>query len=228
MAAALAQAQRDIEAALGPVRQYYATEYRPREINYWQHIPRWIIALPKGIRVLDVGAAYCTLAVFARRMLEAEVTAIDVVPQFKPAALLDAEGIRHVLRNIELDDIGDLGRFDLVIFTEAVEHLNFAPAPTLRKLHDALLPGGTLLLSTPDAASKWGRTTKYYNSLTDLPPPTPGAAWIDDHVWQYDRAEMEEVLATAGFRVGQTLISPGNDGFTHLNIRAGRPQLRAR
>src|SRR5207244_297112 len=117
IADALAKAQDDIQANLGSPKAYYATEYRPREIHYWQHVPGWIAALPKGIRVLDVGGAYCTLAVFTRRTLAADVTVIDVLGHFQPAALLAAEGIRHITRNIELDQIADLGRFDLIIFT---------------------------------------------------------------------------------------------------------------
>ena len=222
IAACLAAAQDDVQAGLSWA-DYYGGEYRHRELNYWQHVPGWIAGLPNGIRVLDVGAAYSTLAVFTRRLLRAEVTIVDVVAYYQPAALLAAEGIRHLTRNIELGDITDIGPFDLIVFTEILEHLNFNPAPTLRKLHDALVPGGTFMLSTPDAASNWGRITKYYESFADLPQPDPNAAWIDDHIWQYDRAEAEGALAAAGFAIRDSLISPGNDGCTHLNIRAVRP-----
>jgi len=222
IAACLAQAQDDVQAHLGRHKEYYIDEYRPRENHYWEHVPRWIAGLPKRIRVLDVGAAYCTLAVFTRRMLDAEVIALDTVSHFQPAALLTAAGIRHVTRNVELEELSDLGTFELIIFTEALEHLNFQPVPTLRKLRGALVPGGTLLLSTPDAASNWGRTTKYYKELAEIPAADPSAPWIDDHLWQYDRAELEGVLVQAGFAIREILIASGNDGGTHLNVRATR------
>jgi len=221
----LARAQDDVAAGLGSP-EYYADEYRRREIGYWEHILGWIARMPRGSRVLDVGAAYGTLAVFSRRLLDAEVTIVDAVPYYQPAALLAREGIRHITRNIELDSIADLGLFDLVIFTEVLEHLNFRAAPSLAKLRDALVPGGSIVLSTPDAESKWGRFTKYYARIEDLPDADPNAAWIDDHVWQYDRTELEAALSNAGFRIREVAIARGNDGFTHLNARAVRPRFR--
>ena len=198
----------------------YAVAYRAAELGYWTSIPAWIAALPRGIRVLDVGAAYGTLALFARRALDANVTVIDAIDFYHPEALFQKLGVKHIRRDIERDDITDLGDFDLIIFTEVLEHLNFKPDYALRKLHAALRRPGTLLLSTPDADSNWGRTTKYYGSLTDLPVPTSTSTWIDDHVWQFTRDEAESVLTSAGFLLRDITTSPGSMGCTHINIYA--------
>jgi SAM-dependent methyltransferase len=200
----------------------YARAYRDAERNYWSPIPGWIAELPSNIRALDVGAAYGTLAIFTKRLLNAEVVCVDAIPHYAPHALLEAENIPLVLRNVELADFSDLGTFDLIIFTEILEHLNFYPPPTLRKLKAQLRPGGKLALSTPDAASRWGRVTKYYPSLSDLPDqPDPNRPWIDDHIWQYTEDELRYVLAEAGFVVEKIATAPGADNATHLNVLCG-------
>jgi len=75
-------------------------------------------------------------------------------------------------------------------------------------------------LSTPDAGSNGGRTTKYYSSLADLPAPTSTSTWIDDHVWQFTHDEVQDVLIGAGFLLRDITTSPGSIGCTHLNIYA--------
>ncbi|HYD06204.1 MAG TPA: class I SAM-dependent methyltransferase [Reyranella sp.] len=218
LASRLAAVQDEI-AASEPGSNY--PNYRQDELRFWSHIPAWIAALPRGIRVLDVGAAYGTLAVFTRRALGAEVIAIDALSAYHPKALFEREGIRHLVRDVERQPLADLGPFDLVIFTEVLEHLNFQPVPTLTKLRDVLVPGGWLMLSTPDAASGWGRQLKYHQSLPELPAVDPAAPWIDDHVWQFDRPELLSSLVAAGFSVQALRHAPGlKPGWQHFNLRA--------
>jgi predicted SAM-dependent methyltransferase len=45
--------------------------------------------------------------------------------------------------------------------TEVLEHLNFHPVPTLKKVYNLLSENGALYLSTPDAY-EWGKVNKYY------------------------------------------------------------------
>jgi 2-polyprenyl-3-methyl-5-hydroxy-6-metoxy-1,4-benzoquinol methylase len=78
--------------------------------------------------------------------------------------------------NIEKDPLPGGQLFDVAIMTEVLEHLNFQPVPTLKKIHASLRPGGTLFLSTPDADGGWGRSTKYYRSLAEIPALDPNRA----------------------------------------------------
>lgn len=60
-----------------------------------------------------------------------------------------------VLKNdIEYEGIafGD-NSFELVIFSEILEHLRIDPLSTLREILRVLTPGGTLILSTPNLYS---------------------------------------------------------------------------
>jgi hypothetical protein len=95
--------------------------------------------------------------------------------------------------------------------------------PTLKKLRSLCAHGGKIYLSTPDAAAEgWGRTTKYYASLEEIPPAPgpPGAPVIDDHVWQYSRDELERIFAEAGLKVQRLAYSPGATGLNsqHFNM----------
>lgn len=198
----------------------YAKVYQKEERTYWTHLPGWIDALPTGGRVLDIGAAYGTLAIYARRRLGGDVVCTDVLPGYAPHGLLKSEGMPLVICNAELDDL-PAGPFDAVILSEVLEHFNFHPAPTLRKIHAALRPGGTFLLSTPDAA-EWGQVTSFYPSFDAIPQPTRGREWMQGHIWQYSRDELVAVLEGAGFRIEALEYSPGVL-HRHFNVRCHRP-----
>lgn len=217
----LSKVQDDI-AASNP-HEHYAKAYRAEERGYWSCVPEWMNKLDKGGRVADIGAAYGTLAVLAKRLLGSEVTVVDATTWYYPSKLFAEEGIRHVKRDAEREDLSDLGVFDAIIFTEVLEHLNFQPDHTLNKLHSALKPGGTLFLSTPDANSNWGRCTTYYNSLEQIPPLDLSKPWIDGHIWQYTADELEMILKRNGFVVEEMRSMPGaRPGYLHLNVLARR------
>jgi SAM-dependent methyltransferase len=197
----------------------YAAAYKKEETYYWECIPDWIISLPKGGRALDIGSAYGTLAIFTKRQLAAEIICVDVITGYPPMALLAREGIEFALRNVELDPLDDLGTFNLIIFTEVLEHLNFHPRNTLKKLRSLLRPEGKMVLSTPDAR-EWGRVTLHYQSLEDMPDPMSGRPWIDGHVWQFSEEELRGVLEAAGFTIDEFEYSRGGSG-RHFNVLCG-------
>ena len=110
----------------------------------------------------------------------------------------------------------------MAIFTEVIEHLNFHPLPTLQKIRNSLRPGGSLMVSTPDAESDWGQKLTYYSRLNDMPQPSRDVAWVDDHIWQFSMTELLAVLGEAGFDIRQAGHSK-RKGFRHLNVWAINP-----
>lgn len=117
--------------------------------------------------------------------------------------------------NIELEAIPFDVKFDVILFTEILERLNFIPLYTLRKLHRALNERGVLLLSTPDA-STWGRLD-YYSHWTDMPEPNFTKEIGDAHVYQYHHQEVNVLLDKAGFEI-EKLDYSGIEKFKHFNI----------
>lgn len=230
-AARIASIQRAIVEADG-IHGYYATEYREEETTYWAYIPAWMekhstlwASRPEGTspRILDVGCGYGTLLSLAVELYDGAGTCLDI-KGFLPTSVGEQSDLRFIKANAELDPIPG-GPYDLVIMTEVIEHFNFHPLPTLRKLYAALLPGGRLFLSTPDSA-EWGRLYDFHRKLADFPsPPTPEAmrpATTDEHHWIYSKSEIIAVLNDAGFQIEQLAYSPGTRG-RHFNIVAIRP-----
>jgi SAM-dependent methyltransferase len=78
--------------------------------------------------------------------------------------------------------------FDCAACIHVIEHV-YRPVEWLREIHRRLVPGGWLVLATPDAAAFWrplmGRRWPFYK------PP--------EHVTLFGRGTLERLLATAGF-----------------------------
>lgn len=208
----------------GPDVYDYGGRYRPVELGYWRHIPQWIHedfngepSRDRQLRCLDVGCAYGTLLLYAIRLLGCKPYAIDFV-KFIDSSLVKKYDIQYVVNNVERESFPWDTRFDIILFTEILEHLNFNAVPTMQKLGNLLAPGGRLYLSTPDA-SQWGRQTKYYTQYSDIPVFSANSKYpvIDDHVWQFDEAELRQLIADAGLRIVRLDYSPGT-GRQHFNM----------
>ena len=202
---------------------HYLTAYRQHEMSYWEHIARWIHELRGTGRVercLDIGCAYGTLALFCRRVLGCEVYCTDFTDSFFTQSVGREYGLVFARNNIESDPFAWAQRFDLIIFTEVLEHLNLHPVPTLTKIRELLTERGRVYLSTPDA-SEWGRVTKYYESYADMPYERGSVPLIDDHVYHYSKGELAELFAAAGLAIERLAYAPGA-GWRHFNLALRR------
>lgn len=176
--------------------------------NYWfqRHVVAYELAAAKveGLRVLDAGSGEGYGAAMLAAAGAAAVVAVD----------LDEASVAHVRASYpavealhaEFTDMPlDQGSIDLVTSFQVIEHV-WDPPSFLRSLRRVLVPGGELLLSTP-------------NRLTFTPdsdePVNPF------HVKEYAPEELREELHAAGFRVGGML------GVHHgAQLRAAEVVLR--
>jgi SAM-dependent methyltransferase len=208
--------QSEISAEDGPTG-FYTTTYRPSETLFWRNLPVWMEQDAKehqARKVLDIGCGYGTLLAFAAETYHAAPYCMDVI-HYMPL-FGRHRGFNFATGNIQLDPIPWQGAFDVIIMTEVLEHFNFQPLPTMRKIRDALAPNGVFFLSTPDAA-EWGQRTRYYSRLEDLPPASTSAHFIDDHIWVYSKNELMQLASDSGFRVVRFAYSPGV-GHRHFNM----------
>lgn len=215
------------EIASSETNPHYVNKYRAMEIKFWLNLPKWIYEnKEKGKCVgLDIGCAYGTLALFCKKTLDCEMYCIDFIDVYRDKNLFKNYNITFAINNIEFDLFPWDMKFDFVIFTETLEHFTFNPIPTLKKIHSILSKDGLLYLSTPDAA-EWGRVTKVYNNIIDMPPPKKGIPLPtqkfdlkDGHVYQYTKEELFHILDESGFQVEKFDYSPSHKRHFNLTLK---------
>ena len=206
-------------ATLNPPSNYLQS-YRNQEVYFWSQIPKWIrkdYSKQTVKRCLDIGCGYGTLALYVKKLFNCEVYATDYIDAYlSPLSLVKKYNFFFSINNIELDAFPWDVKFDIIIFTEVLEHLNFYPVPTLKKIRALLSENGKLYLSTPDA-SQWGKVTKYYSHLDEMPLPKKGLPIVNDHVYVYSKDELLNVLKAAGLDVYRFGYSPGEES-RHFNL----------
>lgn len=198
----------------------YAEIYEKQEIWFWTEILKWFYEDSRKnnfSKILDAGLAYGTLSIYAKKLTNAQMFAIDLSDEFFNKTLKKKFEINLIACNIDKDPIPWDHKFDAIIFTEIFEHLSCHPLPALLKLKNSLSDNGIIYLSTPDAKD-YGRITDYFKSYKEM--PYEGEA-IDKtgttHVYHYSKEEMIELFDEAGLIVEKFDYSPGIT-YRHLNF----------
>ena len=227
----LTQIQDDIAAGERKYEKlhFYQNEYRVDETQYWYKIAGWMVEdsvervykTKKPVkRILDLGCGFGTLLTFASIVYGSQGLCLDVrnwlFPEFQSKYKL-----AYIKGDIERESLPGPEKYDVIIMTEVLEHLNFDPVPSLIKIYNTLAPGGSFFLSTPDSDAGWGRTYQYYKELSDIPPVDVKAKWIDAHIWQYNKDELLMVIETAGFtvkRIDHSYLTTKEGEWGHFNV----------
>lgn len=148
-----------------------------------------------GKRALDVGCGAGLLCEPLAR-LGAALTGVDAAPESIGVAKAHAGamGLAIDYRSGELAELG-LGRFDLVTSMEVLEHVSDKPAFVAR-LAEHLVPGGLLILSTPNR-------TLASRALLVGAAEAVGMVPRGTHDWHdfVTPEELESLLADAGLAV---------------------------
>lgn len=115
---------------------------------------RWLkeegVCLSQKVSALDLG---CGSGIFGceLRALGCDVLFADDANWLAPGT--PAESFRKI--NIDKDDLGQLGQFDLIVCSNVLEHLH-APEQLIRAFSAMLKPGGKVYLSWTNWLSPWG------------------------------------------------------------------------
>lgn len=161
----------------------YYIEQAPQRIA---NAHRLLSLVPRGGHLLEIGCACGFLLVAARErgfsvrgvemsawasQYARETYGLDVRTGTLEAAALPADSV------------------DVCVMADVIEHL-FDPSATLREIHRVLVPGGRLLLLTPDVGSITARLA--------------GSRWwglLDDHYFYFSRQTLRRLLEREGFAV---------------------------
>ncbi|MGO4540129.1 class I SAM-dependent methyltransferase [Paenibacillus sp. 2TAB19] len=197
---------------------HYLTAYRDAEASYWLPLlPTLDRLLQRGQagdgpaadkpKVLDVGAAYGTLLLYSS-LSGADCYGVDMTDRYWPPRLSDDYGIKWASCNIEAEEIPGSQPFDVILFTEVLEHMNYNPIPVFEKFRARLREGGSLLLSTP-----WKRHFAPNHPSPDLfqlPYYEPGNSFIDAEIKYYSIDELYALAETTFFDVQSIQVFNGH------------------
>lgn len=194
----------------------YYKIYETYETKYWEHIPTMIESHVDGKQinnVLDIGAAYGTILMYMHILIpEAKLSVIDNT-EYMSMELRNKYRIQYIKDTIENLQWKPKTRFDVIIFTEVLEHLNFNPFKTLCTLRDLLTEDGAIFLSTPDSTYH-GKLTQY-SSWLNMPIYNDRVMIVDDHIYQYNIEELRYLCDIAGLKIECEQLS----SLKHINVK---------
>ncbi|MDR0917707.1 MAG: class I SAM-dependent methyltransferase [Oscillospiraceae bacterium] len=160
----------------------------------------------KNLELLDIGPGTGLESLLYQKLLGCNVNWINL-QELKATysishnpKIINAHKINVQYGYIESDNF--TGEYDIIIFTDIIEHMAYNPVLTMKKLNGLLKNKGYLAISTPNR-----KTTKNYSSWRDMPnPPEENAIDVLNitgagHVYEYNAAELEEIFAESGFKV---------------------------
>jgi SAM-dependent methyltransferase len=178
--------------------------------------------------VLEVGVTpgQCT-----QLLVEAgyRVSGVDLDPSARQA-LWERLGVEVRRANLEREPVPFADNtFDQVVFSEVIEHLVFSPLPLLRELRRVLVPGGRLVLTTPNELYAKSRLLALGRMLLwrSLSSPAEfrhqmqleGEARYTTHSRTYTMDELCWVVEQAGLSIAQRHYSAA---WERVGLEAGR------
>lgn len=153
--------------ALATVAEDVQAISNEHDVAYFQHRPRYQRNLeridelcPANGRVLDIGSHYLHTAA-ALKVMGFQVVGMDV-SAFASAQVVRDRAARFQLQNVPVDDFaageflpGHDDSFDVVVFSEILEHITFNPLRFWKRVYEVLRPGGTIYVTTPNSMTPW-------------------------------------------------------------------------
>jgi 2-polyprenyl-3-methyl-5-hydroxy-6-metoxy-1,4-benzoquinol methylase len=150
--------------------------------------------LPAGAAVLDAGCGGGDFSVGLRRRGFA-VYGSDLSPSAIAAA--QERGVGRFAVASLYDPLAapfGLAAFDAIVSIEVIEHL-YSPATFARRAHEALRPGGLLVVSTP----YWGYAKNVVLALANRIDRALTPLWEGGHIKHFSRATLTRLMTEAGF-----------------------------
>jgi SAM-dependent methyltransferase len=116
--------------------------------------------------------------------------------------------------------------FDLVIFTEVLEHLSTDPMQTLSEINRVTKSGGWLVLTTPNCASAKSLLKLLSGANPNLFPVYSKQRSHDRHNREYVANEVDQVLTASGYAIASLLTLDVYDHHRSLTLGLLRSALQ--
>jgi cyclopropane fatty-acyl-phospholipid synthase-like methyltransferase len=201
------------------------TRYKQDETYYWWHIAQMIfydayVNSNEVNNILDIGCGYGTLLFYAKLQYGAKAFGIDMHDKMPVdlKKIFDVQFFKSKIEKFNIDTTFKNVVFDRIIFTEIIEHLQYNPVTTLKRIHNILSDDGFLYLSTPDA-SAWGRVDKFIDHVGEYKEYDGYLPDIDEHIYQFSEGELRRIIAEAGFCVNEIHFTQPPFWGAHFNLK---------
>lgn len=162
-------------------------------------------------RVLEIGAFFGLVCITLKKF-GLEVVASDIPEYMEMPEQVQRFGRNGVaMASVRLQDFVmpfEDGRFDVIIMTEVLEHLNFNPVPLLKEINRVGARNSLFYLSLPNLAYYRNRVRFLFGKSMLQPissyvlQVTPGSLEIVNGHWrEYTKAEIVELLTRLGYTI---------------------------
>lgn len=190
-----------------------------------REIAKYISQVGPGKKILDIGIGYGFLDILLKEDFGLDVTGMEIEENIPSYCLLaESHGIPIIAGQLSKKQCSiDDNSFDVVIFSEVIEHLRISPLRALLEIKRILKPKGQLLLTTPNIARLTNilRLLMSRNIVEEFPDDDLPLNHITDrmtHIREYTMNELRLLMGRAGFNVVEARHSLSND-------KVGRRQI---
>ena len=167
----------EIETALNTASRAVDSIARALDVEYFSHLPRYRRNLSRiadlssrGSRILDIGSHYLHQSV-AMKLLGYNVVGMDVdVFASNPTIVerarrfsIDNRSENNPASGVFLQ--GEENSFDLILFSEIMEHITFNPILFWKRCYALLKPGGIIYVTTPNSTTLWKMSSVIKNAI---------------------------------------------------------------
>jgi SAM-dependent methyltransferase len=201
-----------------------APEARAEMLGYIQEaFYRFLITLGlvprREGRLLEIGANPYFLTLLLRKFRAYEIFLTNyfdgVAPRGVQTILNERYGEAHDFEfwqvNVERDEFPFADEsFEVVLFCEVIEHLLEDPMHALLEIRRVLVPGGCLILSTPNVA-RWQNVQRILAGEQSIYDPYSHNGPYGRHNREYTLGELTHLLAGAGFQPRKAFTADVHD-----------------
>ncbi len=182
----------------------------------------------RGNRVLDVGAHWLHQALLYA-LDGFEVTALDLpitldtdrareLARHYPITLLPNSDLEHPTALAKIPD----NAFDIVLFTEIIEHITFNPVAMWREIYRVMKPGARIVVTTPNHYALRGRTWNWLRFLRGM----GGGVGVGDIVMRHTNTQHWKEYSVRELAAYFTLLSPDFACRHGAHVEAYRQKYR--